>query len=232
MLSAASLLLPTWAAAQSTVTGRLVERLPGGVPQGFLFIQLSHVLSNGLTDVNFNINSCDMNETTDCIAADGTFNITNVSDGLYLLEIGSPDSVYEKFMNVSVSGATSFGDINLIRAPFDITVTVGQIPAMGGLIPVAARVRRRWNIPTLPVSARIVVAQNDINGGFERELPQVINYTWPTNLADSGVVPLPPILIAPSVPAGTTHCVELIITLQNTPEFELGRGLGCSGKRP
>ena len=227
------LVLPLEAAAQSTVTGRVLEELPGGTPLGFLFIQLSHVSSEGLTDSpQFNINSCDTGETIDCIAADGTFNVTNVPDGLYLLEVGAQAFVYEKFTNVTVRGNTNVGDIGLIRSPFDITITVGQIPAAGGTIPVTTRVRTRWNIPTLPITARIIVAQNDANGGFERELPDVINFTWPSGFADSGVVPLPPLIIAPSVPAGTAHCVELVISLQGNPEFELARGLGCSGKRP
>lgn len=151
--------------------------------------------------------------------------------GVYLIRADA--SLYiEKFVNATVNGATNVGDIALIREPFQVTPTVGPIPAGGGAIPVSVRVRTHWNVPSLPISVRVGVDQDGSNGRFRFETSHVINVVWPSGLADSGVVPLTTLNVGAGDAAGSTHCVVLVVTLQNNPKFELARATSCGGKLP
>lgn len=241
-LATALVAAPTLASAQNTLTGQLVELLPGGpIPVGapsssnINSINIASIDSNG--ELNFvvgrSVSSCFPGETTNCISQNGAFNITNLPNGVYLVNVFFGGTHLTKRVNVTMSGNAALGTIPLIRAPFLVEPALGPIPAAGGAVPVSVRVRSRWDLPTLPISARVSVLQMRSDGSPEYvELPNRISFTWPAGLSDTGSVPLAPIQVAPDVPAGATTCVRMVITLAGQPDFILGANLFCRSKQP
>lgn len=66
---------------------------------------------------------------------DGTFTITDLPEGLHLLNVDAFDHL-RRNLNVTIGGDTNIGDIALIRRPFRARLTVGEIPPSGGSIAV------------------------------------------------------------------------------------------------
>jgi hypothetical protein len=224
---------PSLAAAQHTLTGRLTELFPGGTVVTSGFVSLNRVNpATGFSESPFrSLNPCVAPATTDCVAADGSFNATDLPAGLYFIRADASFYI-EKFVNATVSGPTNVGDIPLIKEPFQISTIADPISAAGGVIPVSVRVRTRWNVPTLPISVRLGVDQDGSNGRFRFETGQVIDVVWPAGLTDSGVVPLTTLTVPADAAAGSVHCTVIVVTLRNNPAFELGRATSCGSKRP
>ncbi len=155
-VSSALVALPSWAVAQHTIAGRLVEELPGGTPLPLPGVFYDLVAADGSTTFLGSVNHCVGTETANCIGTDGAFNITGLSAGTYQLSVEDGIApVLDKVISVSVSANVDVGSISLIRTPFTVDVTVGAISPVGGLVPVSVRVRTTWNIPTLPIVAKI-----------------------------------------------------------------------------
>ena len=240
-LAAALLAVPTVAAAQHTLTGQLVEQFPGGPvlvgtpsSSNLNSINIGSIDSNG--EFNFvvgrSVSPCFPGVATNCISQNGAFNIANLPNGVYLVSVFFGTHLVKR-VNVTVSGNAALGTIPLIRAPFLIEPALGPIPAAGGAVPVSVRVRSRWDLPTLPISARVSVLQMRSEGSPEYvERPNPISFTWPAGLSDTGSVPIASIQVAPDVPAGATTCVRMVITLVGQPDFVLGSNTVCRNKQP
>jgi hypothetical protein len=229
----ALLILPSSAAAQNTLTGRLVEAIPGGGAIGIGGMAVYRVLADGQPVYMQNVTTCSGGNTTNCILPGGEFTLTDLPNDTYLFKFDST-ALLKKNFNAVVAGNTNIGDVPLIRRPFSIDVTVGDIPASGGPIPVSLRATRLWNIPTLPLLARITIVQDSGDGRVSPLSPQIIPFTWPAPLADTGQVPIAPLEVPADYPAGGEHCVFVEFLLEGNPPLVLA-GSGdhpCSTKRP
>lgn len=226
--------LPVQAAAQFTLTGRLLEQLPGGgTPERPYFLLLQLVDSTGDKSSSVAFHPCEAPATANCIQSNGTFTLLNFQPGLYLVRFVTFDNGthVDRLFNVSISGNTDIGIVPLMRAPFALDMSLGQIPSSGGPIPLTVRAQTRWDVPTLALTAQLWRWQEDVNGQTNA-VPSFIDFTWPAGLADSGVVALPPINVRSSVPAGAESCAEMVIVLRNQPDLILGQRTACRSKQP
>lgn len=228
---AALVAIPAAAAAQHSLTGRLVEQLPGGGalsdPEIFAF----RIVAGARPELIANIGVCTGGSTTDCIDGAGFFTITNLPTATYLLRIQPRGTLY-RAQNVVVAGNTNVGDIPLIRMPFTIDMAMGIIPASGGSIPVTLRARATWAVPTLPIVVRIQPFQETTSTGSVPPTPTLLYFTWPAGFADTGVLPFTTLNVSPDAPVGGENCVNVEIRLQSSPNVVLGGGGTCSYKEP
>jgi hypothetical protein len=212
------------------LTGRFIDLIPGGgtVAPG---VVIQRVASDGQTTVVNSLGACSGGATTDCVGADGSFNASHLVNGVYLLRVTSAATL-TKLRNVTMNGDTNIGDVGLTRTPFDVDVTVGAIPAGGGAIPVAVRATTLWAVPALPITVVIDSFQDRSDTPARPPARLQLNLTWPAGLTDSGVVPVTQLNVAPTDPAGGSHCATVEIRLQANPQLLLGSGEHCSNKRP
>lgn len=228
----ALLALPSLAAAQHSLTGRLVEQLPGGGAIDLPSIGIYRVTSDTQFPINVtNLYPCLEGGPTSCIDETGAFTASDLSTGAYLVRIYT-DGTVRKSQSAVVSANTNLGDIQLIRTPFAIEVSVGEIPASGGSIPVTLRATTRWSVPTLPIVVKIDTYQESTFGTATGLTPTTIDFIWPAGLANTGVVPIAPLAVSPSDPAGSVHGVFVEIRLQSNPQVVIGYGEAYRQKQP
>lgn len=221
------------AAAQPfTLTGRILEQVPGGGAITEPQVEIARVNSAGTFPqlVGFLL-PCAGEETTDCIAASGAFNKTGLETGLYLIKAFIPEHM-PGWQNVSVNGDTAMGDIGLIRTPYNLAITLADIPATGGAIPFTIRGTKTWASPTVPVVVRVGRSLETSNGFVEGLDVDTFDFIWPADLTDTGTVPLGTIDVSPADPAGSFQCVVVQVRLQSNPRLVLGIQNACKAKLP
>jgi hypothetical protein len=223
--------VPASAAAQHSLTGHLVEQLPGGGALSDPEIFVYRVVADVRPELVAELETCSGGSTTNCIDGAGVFTITNLATATYLLRIQPRGTLY-KAQSVVVAGNTNLGDIPLIRMPFTIDVAMGSIPATGGAIPVTLRARATWAVPTLPLVVRIQPFEETASTGNVPPTPTLLYVTWPAGFADTGVLPFTTLNVSPDAPAGSENCVNVEIRLQSSPNVVLGGGGTCSFKQP